>query len=443
MLKTGSQELQPRAQMHTRQSGEAAMALAKPEAGRNAFTFRVSGAPDLASSSKHRAEMPASKPQPTRLAGASPAREVKQPATTTTTAEICAVVDASASLEAMPRRLSVGQGQLMSDPVVSMEECSERLERLLQHVHRANEEKAALKALKLPTTPKKPTLARSSTTSSSNGEADGSRRRAATVGSAERGQNASVRIQLRLEELRARRLARKGDARKAAAKDDSVAMPMSHPTSAIQNKVERLRTRREAREEKDRRAADSCNAAFPMSSSLPVKSKPRANIDSIATREMYRKNSYSGSETATDCTSGADEDGDSTKRSSGFLPMLLDESFKESLVGKGFSNKELSVRMRGSMDRTAPPPHRCDTLVDSTPISEGGEALDQDPKHALSLVKKSDADEQVLSHVVNSSSPSTEQKIAQLIAENRLLKHHVSEARKAIAALTRVVVRMQ
>ncbi|KAJ2392900.1 hypothetical protein GGI23_005126 [Coemansia sp. RSA 2559] len=147
----------------------------------------------------------------------------------------------------------------MSDPVVSMEECSDRLERLLQHVHKANEENAALKALKLPTTPKKPTLATSSTTSSSNGKADGSRRRTATVGSAERGQNASVRIQRRLEEIRARRLAREEDERKATAKDDRVALPMSHPTSAIQKKVERPRARREAREEKDRRAADACN----------------------------------------------------------------------------------------------------------------------------------------------------------------------------------------
>ncbi|KAJ2389785.1 hypothetical protein GGI23_005764 [Coemansia sp. RSA 2559] len=207
--------------------------------------------------------MPASTPQPTRLVGASPARKVKQPATTTTTTTsgVCAVVGALASLEAMPRRLSVGQGLLMSDPVVSMEECSKRLERMPQRVHKAN---AALKALKLPTTPKTPTLARSSTTSSSNYEADGSRRRAATadnhVGSAERGQNASVRIQRRLEEFCARRLAREEDERKATAKDDSVVLPMSYPTSAIQNKVERLRARRQAREEEDRRAADACNA---------------------------------------------------------------------------------------------------------------------------------------------------------------------------------------
>ncbi|KAJ2859033.1 hypothetical protein GGI22_003117 [Coemansia erecta] len=326
-----------------------------------------------------------------------------------------------------------------------MEECSERLERLLQRVHKANEENAALKALKLPTTPKTPTLARSSTTSSSNDGADGLRCRAATVdshmSSTERSQNASVGIQRRLEEIRARRLARKEEEQKASSTDSKVASPAHMPTTEIRIKVEKLRARRQAREEEERMATNARNAFSPLSSSPSAESVLQARTGYLESGGVYRNSS--GSETAVECAAGTDEDGDSTKRSSGFSRMLLNKSCKESLVGRGFSGKELSVRMRGSTDHTAPPPHRCDTLVDSTPISEGGEALDQDSKHALPLVRESDADEQVLGHVANSSSLSTEQKMAQLIAENRLLKHHVSEARKAIAALTRVVVRLQ
>ncbi|KAJ2397884.1 hypothetical protein GGI23_003381 [Coemansia sp. RSA 2559] len=518
-----------------------------------------------------------------------------------------------------------------------MEECSERLERLLQRVHKANEENAALKALKLPTTPKTPTLARSSTTSSSNDWADGSRRRAATVdshmSSTERSQNASVRIQRRLEEIRARRLARKEEEQKASSTDSKVASPAHMPTTEIRIKVEKLRARRQAREEEERMATNARNAFSPQSSSPSAVSVLQARTGYLESGGVYRN--CSGSETAVECAADTDEDvyffdnkdviamfreiplpfkeldwekqvhnfhvartndayrkdtddiklrncraecivdilgekaashvtaqesecgkeqqvqrrqsrlGDEnvsnavynsdlllidsdfeddneSERSSewsrngfGYIelrrmsrmslevpceqsPVCRESGAKE--LGHGTSasvsplspivpnsakpqspgtahvtaakfsksitpsvmcrsstntnsitranggdtnSKGMLAKMRKSVDRVVPPPNRCDTLVNSMSTLSDSGALQQAASHPVPPAKVSSANEQILGHIANSSLLSIEQQMTQLTAENRMLKRQMLQARKAVDALARVVIRMQ
>ncbi|KAJ2396525.1 hypothetical protein GGI23_003881 [Coemansia sp. RSA 2559] len=115
----------------------------------------------------------------------------------------------------------------------------------------------------------------------------------------------------------------------------------------------------------------------------------------------------------------------------------------------GGSGKELFAKMRGSVDRMVSQRWRGGTLGSGGPASKHSGPLRRGSNHALSLIKESDVaaesdDEwQVLSHVTNPSTLTPEQQLAQLIAENRQLKTHVSQAKKAIDALTRVVIRMQ
>ncbi|KAJ1886884.1 hypothetical protein LPJ81_006619, partial [Coemansia sp. IMI 209127] len=138
------------------------------------------------------------------------------------------------------------------------------------------------------------------------------RRRAMTVdhhlSSAKRNQNASPGIRNRLEELRARRLAREEDERKATAEDGRAASPTPSPTAAIRARAEELRARRLAREEEEYRAA--LNPTSPMYSPPLAGSKPRANTDYVSAGGMYSNISISGPETAIEYAAGADGDVD-------------------------------------------------------------------------------------------------------------------------------------
>ncbi|KAJ2382414.1 hypothetical protein GGI23_007369, partial [Coemansia sp. RSA 2559] len=429
---------------------------------------------------------------------------------------------------------------------------------------------------------------------------------------AKRGQNVSVRIQQRLEEIRARRLAREEDEQKESSKDSKEASPTPRPTTEIRIKVEKLRARRQAREEKDRRAADACNAFFPLSSSPSAESVLQARTGYLESGGVYRNSS--GSETAVDCAAGIDEDvhffgnkdviamfreiplpfkkldcekqvhnfhvartNDGYRKATNNVKLrncraecpgdilgkkaaahvtaqesqcgkeqpvqrrqsrlgdehvsdavynsglvLIDSDFEDddeserpsewsrngfgyielrrvsrmslegpceqspvcrgsgakelghgtsgsvsppspivpncaepqssvtarvtaakfsksitpsvmrrsstntdsrTRVNSGYTNnKEMLAKMRKPVDRVVPPPNRCDTLVNSMSTSSDSGALQQAASHPLPPAKVSNADEKVLGHVANSSLPSTEQQMAQLIAENQMLK---------------------
>ncbi|KAJ1662989.1 hypothetical protein IW140_004716 [Coemansia sp. RSA 1813] len=335
---TTGQETRSRTHSYTARQSSGTTVPEHPGAGDGAFTFRFTDKANAAKSNTRGTEVRTSPPKNMGLVG-SPVREAKQRAATTTSGLGVARDEAAPGYMARTRRPSAGPGYMMPGPLVTIDECTERIDRLLQRVQQTNMEHALFKALASPTTPMTPTrldptppptppaqIAGSSSTVSTVSLGANSSHSALGLPTIARGGSGMAAVGDNNNEGSAEADGLYSPRRRAVTMDHHLGStrrnqntPSGRSPSSMRARAEELRARRLAREEReDRAAAEGRSVTSPMLSPLAGGGtfKPRANTDFVSPGHMRRNISndssagYSGSETATVCPSGGEEDPD-------------------------------------------------------------------------------------------------------------------------------------